>query len=266
MERIENALSLYGLIEDDHITKNFIAQANARYILFGVGENLDNFPRFRPNLNEGLDSIAYTYLSVGCYFAEYDKIDLAIDALNKAAIVIEHNHLPEKNRNHISSYHILTGALAYYASCQYSKAFILLKRTQNEKSIATLLSYFLSKDYVQLSNRLNSILLNPEYTTNDYTKVYDVFLAKALSQLLLFLQYGKTQLLEECVAILNDAVDLSVIDNDPSLWWIFRLFRIIVNGFRDSSLWPNLIPLNNGINVNEEIVYQIAHRDSPLFS
>jgi tetratricopeptide (TPR) repeat protein len=266
MERIEKALSLYGRMEEDHATKNFIAQANARYILFGVDESIDKFPRFRPNLNEGLDSIAYSYLSVGCYFSEYEEFEKAIEALNKAATVLEYNHLPEQNRTHISPFHILTGALAYYASCQYSKAFILLKKIQYEESIATLLYYFLSKDYTKLSNQLNNILLDSEYTSKDYMKVYDVLLAKSLSYLLLYLQYGDNQHLEECVLILNDTVELSTIDKDPSLWWVFRLFRIIVNGFRKSSLWQNLTPLTDGIDVNNDLDYQLAHYNSPLFS
>ena len=54
MERIDKALSLYGRMEDYHTTKNYIAQANARYILFGVDESIDKFPRFRTNLNDGL--------------------------------------------------------------------------------------------------------------------------------------------------------------------------------------------------------------------
>jgi hypothetical protein len=138
MERLEKALSLYGRMEDDRTTKNFIAQANARYILFGVDESIDNFPKFRTNLNDGLESIAYSYLSVGCYFAEYDRLNMSVAALNRAATVIEYNHLPEQNRINTSTFHILIGALAYYASCQYSKAFILLKKVQYEESIATL--------------------------------------------------------------------------------------------------------------------------------
>lgn len=266
MERIEKALSLYRRMEDDRTTKNFIAQANARYILLGVDENISKFPRFRTNLNEGLDSIAYSYLSVGCYFAEYERLDMSIEALNKAATIIEYNHLPQQNRTHVSPFHLLTGALAYYASCQYSKAFILLKKVQHEESIAKLLYYFLSKDYVKLSSQLSTIILNSEYASNNYAKVYDVLLSKALSRLLLYLQYGDNQQLEECVLILNDAVELSAIDRDPSLWWIFRLLRIIVNGFRKSSLWPNLSPLTDGVDVNNDIDYQLAHNDSPLFS
>jgi len=240
MKRLEKALELYGQLEKDSTAKNFIAQANARYILFGVNEDIKKFPQFSSNLNESIDRIAYSYLSIGCYFAEYGKYDEAIDALNKAAIAIEYNHSPEQNKTYISSFHILIGALAYYASCQYSKAFILLKETKFDKAISFLLYQFLSKQYRALSINLNSILLNSEYISDEYDRIYNVFMAKALSCLLFYLQYGDSHQLEECVEILDDAIELSAIDEDPSLWWIFRLFRIIVKEFSKSSLWSNL--------------------------
>lgn len=266
MKRIDKALNLYGQLEGDHTTKNFVAQANARYILFGVDEDIEKFPRFRPNLNEGLDSIAYSYLAVGCYFAEYEMTDKAIDALNKAATIIEYNHLPEQNRTHISSFHILMAALAYYASCQYSKAFILLKKTQYDKRITTLLYHFLSKHYEELLQQLNEILLDSKYTSKRYLKIYDVLIARALSNLLLYIQYGNNRQLDECVEILDDAVELTAIDEDPSLWWTFRLFRIIAKGFSKSSLWPNLSPLIKGFDVNDDLEYQLKFHDSPFFS
>jgi late competence protein required for DNA uptake (superfamily II DNA/RNA helicase) len=266
MKRIDKALNLYGQLESDHTTKNFVAQANARYILFGVDEDIEKFPRFRLNLNEGLDSIAYSYLAVGCYFAEYEMTDKAIDALNKAATIIEYNHLPERNRTNISSFHILMAALAYYASCQYSKAFILLNKTQYDKRLTRLLFLFLSKHYNELLQQLNEILLNSEYTSKRYLKIYDVFTARALSSLLLYIQYGNNRHLDECIEILNDAVELTAIDEDPSLWWTFRLLRIISKGFSESSLWPNLSPLIDGIDVNDDLEYQLKFHESPFFS
>jgi len=263
MKRLEKALELYGQLEKDSIAKNFIAQANARYILFGVNEDIEKFPQFRSNLNEGIDRIAYSYLSAGCYFAEYEKYEEAIDALNKAAIAIEYNHSPEQNKISISSFHILIGALAYYASCQYSKAFILLKETKFDKeAISFLLYQFLSKKYRPLSINLNNILLNSEYILNEYDRIYNVFMAKALSCLLFYLQYGDSHQLEKCVEILDDAIELSAIDEDPSLWWIFRLFRIIVKEFSKSSLWSNLNLLRNDTDVDKDL----NHKFNSFFS
>lgn len=102
----------------------------------------------------------------------------------KAATIIEYNHLPIQNRSQLSSYHILIGALSYYASCQYSKAFILLKDIQSESPIANLLNQFLSKNYTDLSLTLNEILINNEYASTKYLKILILLLAKSLSNLL----------------------------------------------------------------------------------
>lgn len=266
MGQIEKAISLYKIIEEDHTTKNFIAQANARYILFGVNESIDNFPRFRLNLNDGLDSIAYSYLSIGCYFAEYNQIDNSVEALKKAATIIEYNHLPLQNRSQLSPYHILIGALSYYASCQYSKAFILLKDIQSESKIANLLNRFLSKKYSDLSLMISEILINDEYTSDEYLKIYDVLLAKSLSNLLSYLQYGETKNLAKCVDILDDAIELSTIDEDPSMWWTFRLFRIVAKGFYESSLWPNLKLLEENSKDDLDWLSELENFDSPLYT
>jgi replicative superfamily II helicase len=90
-------------------------------------------------------------------------------------------------------------------------------------------------------------------------------MAKALSNLLLYLQYGNNNQLERCVDVLDDAVELAAIDEDPSLWWVFRLFRIIAKGFGKSSLWTNLSPLIKGRDVNNDLKYQLKFHDSPFF-
>jgi len=44
--------------------QNLQAQANARYILYGVRESEANFPRFNPHLTEKSHQLAYLYLEV----------------------------------------------------------------------------------------------------------------------------------------------------------------------------------------------------------
>lgn len=266
MGKLEKAEELFKQLEVNSRIKNFIAQANARYILFGVNEPIENFPGFRSNLNEGLDAIAYSYLSIGCYFAEYQRIDESIEPLKKAATIIEYNHFPEQNRNQHSSYHILVGALAYYASCQYSKAFILLKNKKNANPITGLLYLFLSKNYKQLSHEIDNILLDKEYISKQYMLVYDVLLARILSNLLLYLQFGNEDHLGICVETLTDSIELSTLDDDPSLWWIFRLLKIVARGFEQSSLWTNLSPLIEGKDVITDSDYLLEFYELPHFS
>lgn len=266
MSKIEKVESVYSQMENDNTTQKFIAQANARYILFGVNEDRKKFPFFSQNLNEGLDFIAYTYLSIGCCFAEVEMIYKANEALSKAATIIEYNHFPNNNRNNISFYHILVGGLAYYASCQYSKAFVLLKDNHDKEVIASLIGFFLRKNYKELKDQINDILLDDRYRSEEYLRIYDILMARVFASLLLYIEYGDIQQLDDCLDILNDAIELSAIDSDPSLWWSFRLFRIIAKGFRKSSLWFNLSVLSETKNTNKYLEYENNLKGLPCSS
>lgn len=250
----EKAIELYERIESDSYSQNLFARANARYILFGVNEDKRNFPAtLESNLNFGSDALAFSYLSIGCTLAESNIYDYRTkSSLEKGAEFIEYNHLPVVNRNPSSKYYLLIGALAYYSSFQYSKAFILMKEANDyETDVALLVSAFLKKEFQEVNRLLNNILLEQEAylsLTNDnfLEKVnhpHIVIFAKSISNLMDYLYTGNQSSLDKTNEILNDLLELLLIDQEPSLWWISRLFKIIANGFHQSSLWANVVPL-----------------------
>jgi replicative superfamily II helicase len=250
----EKAIELYARIERDPYSQNLFARANARYILFGVNEDRINFPpTLESNLDNGSDALAFSYLSIGCRMAEEDIFDERTkNALEKGAEFIEYTHLPTTNRSPSSKYYLLVGALAYYASFQYSKAFILIKEAESyETDVAVLTSNFLKKNFDAVNSILNKILLQQkEYLSigqdNFLEKVYHphvVIFAKALANLMDYLYTGNQSSLEKTNSILRDLLELLLIDQEPSLWWISRLFKVIANGFNRSSLWANIVPL-----------------------
>src|ERR1019366_5405158 len=119
----EDAINNYNRVERDGTAQNLFARANARYILLGVNEPRENFPRtLEVNLDLGSDSLAFYYLSIGCTLFENNiQTDQISGCLEKGAEFLEYKHLPESNRSQLSPYYILVCALAYYASNQYSK-------------------------------------------------------------------------------------------------------------------------------------------------
>lgn len=251
---IEKALELFGRIEQDAYAQNLVARASARYILFGVNEDRENFPpSLESNLNSGSDTLAFSYLSVACTLAESaDFSENTKEALEKGAEIIEFNHLHTINRNESSKYYLLVAALAYYASFQYSKAFILMQEANTfETDISILISSFLRKDFQLVYEQLNKILLDQEdyldiNTENFLEKVntpHVVIFAKAVSNLMDYLYTGNDSSLNITILILNDLLELLMIDSEPSMWWLTRLFIIIVKGFGKSSLWSNIPPL-----------------------
>lgn len=248
------AAELYQKIEADNYSNNLFARANARYILFGVRENRENFPgTLESNLNFGSDSFAFTYLAIGCSLAEANIFtEQTKKSLEKGAEFIEYNHLPVINRVPQSGYYLLIGALAYYASAQYSKAFILMKEADEYGTeISILVSSFLKKDFGEVNAILNRILIDQvEYlSTTDETFAeksshpHIVILAKSFANVMNYLYTGSEDSLTLAQEILTDLIELLEIDQDPGLWWVSRLLKIITFGFGRSSLWANIVPL-----------------------
>jgi hypothetical protein len=133
----KKANELLQKLESDKFVQNLIAQGDSRYILFNVQEPVDNFP----NLDIKLTHIALSYLSVGCSLAENDDMENAIFPLEKGANILEHVHNPVENRNELGSYFVLASSLAYYASNQFSKSFILLKNVELNTVISKLYNF-----------------------------------------------------------------------------------------------------------------------------
>ncbi len=249
---INKATDLLSNIENDRQVQNYIAQANSRYILFNVKEPRENFPNFIDALDTRLLSIAYSYLSIGCSFAENDEIVKGITALEKGASILEYVHTPEENRGVHSLYYRLTSSLAHYAANQYSKAFLVLKEVEFQTHVAKLISAFLKKDFTKLISEINNILLNEEYSDNALievdnddeaaNRIYSSILARAFSLLLEYIYSGEQDFLDQCKKTLQDLQDLVSIDDEPSLWWVLRILKIIVEGFNAASLWKVIPP------------------------
>lgn len=248
----KKANELLQKLESDEFVQNLIAQGDSRYILFNVQEPVDNFPNFTANLDIKLTHIALSYLSVGCSLAENDNMENAIFPLEKGANILEHVHNPLENRNELGSYFVLASSLAYYASNQFSKSFILLKNVELNTVISKLIGFFLKRDYNQLARLISEISLSNNYNDHSITdidndadantRIYTLILSKTISALLEFIYSGEDDWLEKSKEYSADLLDLLSIDEEPSLWWCIRLFRIIIEGFYKNSLWKTIPP------------------------
>lgn len=250
----QEANSLLGFLDGNSIVQGYIAQAKSRYILLNVEEPIENFPAYVADLSDRNNHTAFSYLTIGCYFAEMEDLESATNPLKTGASLLEYNHKPLNNRIENSKYYILSSSLAYYAAFEYSKAFIMLNEVEYETVAGNILSLFLKKKFDRLLLSINEILLDSSYSPDNYTydsesiyednlKIYNYLLAKSIANLLEFFYSGDEENLLICKEILNDLLELLSADEEPSMWWSIRLFRIIVNGFDQSSTWKILPPL-----------------------
>lgn len=279
------ALELLQILEKSgSIAQNAQAQGNARYIKFSVHEPLSIIRQtnFNTNLNEQLDSMAFSYLSIGSCLLEnkqHNDYDKAFKAIEKGAQLLEYNHFYEANRHSHSRYCVLIASLAYYAASQYSKAFILLSKVENEEEalnytmpIGSMTSLFLKKHYDKLTEVLNSILLADDYvarTSDDDdidARIHAFLFAKAMANLLEYLRNGSTAALSASRDILDDLQTLLMVESEPSGWWVVRLFKIIAAGFEENSLWATIPPQIEGGDrlLIENFVNSLIYRPKPI--
>lgn len=261
--KVNNADKIFSRLEDSERSSKFIAQANARYILFGVNEPVENFPNFKSNLTDGLNTLALTYLSIGCCYAENQLYDKSIESLKIGASLLEYNHFPKQNRTSNSQYYLLISSLAYYASCQYSKSFIILRESEFDTEVGKLTSLFLKRNLNGLTSAINSVLLRDDVAegTSDLSdsKIHIVLYAKGISNLIEFIYTGNSDYLNSSKEIFSDLCELLLIEDEPSMWWVTRLFLIIIDGFQFNSLWNTIPPKldENQIAIEEQEIFDI---------
>src|SRR5690606_4406460 len=116
------------------------------------------------------DSLAFYYLNIGCTLYENNiQPEMVGRCLEKGAEFLEYNHSPEANRSPLSPYYILTCGLAYYASSQYSKAFIILRGVVcYVTDVAILVIAFLRYGFDVVGVILYSILIDAHSYTSSF--------------------------------------------------------------------------------------------------
>ncbi len=253
---IEKALQLFDKLESDGLTQNLIAQANSKNILLEANEPFENFPNYTENLDERIDYIAFSYLSIACTLKENQSHNkMALSAFEKAGDIVYSVHAPQNNKKENSNYYLLISSLSFYISSQYSKSFIAIKKSEAHSKFVELINLFLKKDLDTLVLKINDIVFNREFQDESISRLdnildenfrfYSVILAKVLNLLIEYIYSGNEEWLNLSQEYVNDLKELSSIDDEPLSWWISRLLLILLDTYREYSFWnilPTLMP------------------------
>ena len=236
-------------IEKDLTLQNLIAQANARYILYNTSESTDNFPKYTIK-DDKLNLLAFHYLNLGCRFIENKHLKNGIFPLEKGASILENVHGSPEVRTKLGNYYGLISSLSYYVCFQYSKAFILIKKIENDTVISKIISSFLSRNYIQLQDEINNMMVDEIYTDEYLSrnedeiysskKIYEITIAKSLNNFIKYFYTGEKYLLELAKSNLKNLKEITEIKNEPDIWWVVRLLIIITDGISEASLWNSL--------------------------
>lgn len=260
---IDRIIRLYNSLQEDSVVQNLISQANSRYILYCVNEPIENFPQYTDKLTEKCTNIAINYLTFGYeFFISGNKLE-ASKSLEKSATILEHINCYDSCENQYKKFYSIISSLAYYEASQYSKSFIVIQRTEVDTIMAKMIKNFLAKDFVKLS------LIIDEYQFADETIfeqdseeiIYITILSSFFSCIIQFTYSGEAELMIKAKEIITDLITLANINEEPHLWWIFRLLSLINDEYSKSSLWNVIPPIINTHNhkiINRYILANIC--------
>ena len=233
IEKIASRLEQYSTY------KTLQAQANARYILYGVHEKEANFPLFDQKLTFRTENMAYICLEVACTYYKNEHFESASSYFNRGAQLLEYNYANSQKEIPERGFNLMICGLAYYCACQYSKAFVVISKGEYNGYFNQMIHAFLYRRFNLLESIIKNVLLEEKHDEDEITP-YDVLLARAFSLVLSYFYYGEQRFLNESIDILRDATELALLETDAEIWWLFRLLYIVFDGFNESSLWKNL--------------------------
>ncbi len=216
------------------------AQANARYILYGVHEDEKNFPQFDQRLTFRTENMAYLCLEVACTYYKNERREAAAEYFNRGALLLEYNYANSQTEEEMRGFNLVVCGLAYYCACQYSKAFVTISKGRYEGRISQMVFSFLNRRFGDLESVIKDILLQEEDENKEGITPFDILMARAFSLVLNYFYYGNQQYLEEAIETLKDATELALLEEDAGTWWVLRLLSIVFDGLNESSLWKNL--------------------------
>lgn len=246
LERLDKQ---YKLIDDNKYIKNLIAQSDSRHNLISLEENKENWPQYDVNLDEKIIRIGMKYIAYGYNYYLNKEVNWRI-IVEKGANLIYMASFANQFNSKI--YYSLLAGITFFSAGQYSKAFVILKEMEMSDSISKMITSFLKKDFNELISQINYVMLKDKKGLED-RDIYNILLGKSFSNLVEFIFSGNEKHLEKSKEILKDLVELSEINEEPSLYWNFKFLFLIVERYHIESIWglENTCDEFNGDEFNE---------------
>lgn len=265
--KLETAYNYFEKLEKDERLQNYISQANSRYILYIANEPLENFPHYTVNLDEKCTHIAFSYLNCGWRFFLEKISDEATKCMEKASEILEYLYAYNDCEKLYKEYYRLVCSLAYYISAQYSKSFIILGKYNSDSYIGKITKLFLTRNFIELERQLEIKYLKNDEETSSENKdniIYEKILSNAFLHIINFIRTGKMESLESSKDMVRDLITLADINNEPHMWWYFRLLYLVFEEYEDGSLWKVVPPLLDNDDISAKYIYANLYKKKPI--
>lgn len=266
----------YKALESSRRVQLTISKATALFMFKSTNEPAKNYA----NLSVDYDSINHIgieYIDLGCRYFAFEDYSASSACFTKGAECLETIHSLKENELSYSNYYGLLASLAFYAGFQYSRSFILIKKFEEETPIASLLSLFLKRNFSELTDVVEEMVISQRYDDNQLSqaddieeacgKAFEINIAKSLYCVIQYFYTGDETLIDTVKEKLNALLDIAKLESLVDLWWVVRLILIIVDGFAQSSLWNMLgayIDLKRENSLARQYVLALIYKQMPV--
>ena len=266
----------YKALENSRRVQLTISKATALFMFKSTHEPAKNYA----NLSVDYDSINHIgieYIDLGCRYFALEDYSSSSACFTKGAECLETIHSLKENELSYSNYYGLLASLAFYAGFQYSRSFVLIKKFEEETPIASLLSLFLKRNFMELTDKAEEMAISQGYNDNQLSKaddveescgkVFEISIAKSLYSIIQYFYTGEDSLIDTAKEKLNALLDIAKLENLVDLWWVVRLILIIVDGFAQSSLWNMLgayMELKRENSLARQYVLALIYKQMPV--
>ncbi|MCA9273952.1 MAG: DEAD/DEAH box helicase [Phycisphaerales bacterium] len=239
----------------DRSQGNIHAQAHAKQILHDLDTAIDDWPRFRVDLDVRLVHAAHLMLVAGLDFLDAgEHEDLATALLARGAESLE--FAIATTPSHLSSPdEVLKAAAAYHIAGHHARSYVLsepLVSLEWTDALPAGLLALLRRDFAGLASQLRGTkslaitsarevgVLLPEGAISEddaLTRIGHDSLLYALRLYVEFVKRGQTALLDEARDLCRTVAELGRESRHTDLWWWGRATEHIIRELGDSSLW-----------------------------
>jgi len=242
-------------ILSDRTHENLHAQAHARQILNDLDTPVDDWPRFRRDLDDRLLHTAHLMLVAGLDFLDAGESDrLANSLLERGAESLEYAVATRPSRMSVPD-ESLKAAVAYHIAGHHARSYVLSEPLVAQEWTDTLprgLLALLRRDFSTLAGGLpsshriegldtsdiDSALIRGD-TTEDaaLTAIGHGALLYALNLYVEFVKRGSNDLLDQALLLCATVAELGRESRHVDLWWWGRATKHLLGELGDSSLW-----------------------------
>lgn len=248
------AMNWRGMLADG-AQENLHAQAHARQILHDLETPVDEWPRFRTDLDTRLVHAAHAMLVAGLDFHDANEHkDIATSLLSRGAESLEYAvatlptllSVPDES---------LKAAVAYHIAGHHARAYVLsdsLTAQEWSDALPVGLLSLLRRDFLSLVQQpvgrelseskadgpLAEALLEGALSNDDaLTAIGHQSLLHAINLYVEFVKRGRLDLLDEAQTLCRTVAELGRVSRHTDLWWWGRATEHLLRELCDSSLW-----------------------------